>query len=165
MIFRNDDISKFTKLSEFKMCNEILKKYNITHTIAVLTNGIASHTELLKYINDNKNISVQVHGHDHLDFTNLSEDELHQQFSTAKKTLNDLGFNPDMWYPPWNRSNYIIEGIAEQYGLKTSFVKCSLEYYIKHNGKTQYDTINFHSWYEPEQMQLEAAAIIHSKNK
>ena len=158
MILRNDDIGKFTKLDELRRVNDIFLKYGLTHTVALITNGIEERTTLIDYLKSAGNFDIQLHCHDHFDFTKLSDVEVIGQFLSSFDIFDLCGFKkPVTWFPPWNKSNAFSAHIASIFGLKMSNQKVSLGYFIANNGKVEADVINFHSWHEPEQMLLEPA--------
>lgn len=150
MIFRDDDISFLTKLDEFKKVHEFFNEYNCIHTIALLTKGLEKNPELIEYIRSQKNIDVQVHSHEHVNYIEISEKEAITQLITAKNAIKYYFFKePTTFYPPFNFFGSIDERIieiAQKVGLETSWEKTSPLYYIKYNGRVPQKVLNFHYW-------------------
>jgi len=159
MTWRNDDISHTTDLNKFKAVHELFKKYNVLHTVALICKDIQKAPELIKYINDN-NIDVQVHAWEHEDFTVMNEYKMQDQFKKSIACIKKyFKKKPTMFYPPWNKSDIIVEGIAAEFGLTVSNKKISLSQYLR--GATG-EVINFHSWSD-ECVDLEEALKKYTK--
>jgi len=164
MIFRNDDIGYHTKLDEFKRVNDIFLKHGVVHTVAILTRNLLKRQDLIDYLKEAGNFDCQFHGHDHRDFSQLSWDQLMEQFSEGKSAFELAGLPPaQIWFPCWNRVSVLAEEVAGVFGLMASWEKVSLDYYIEHKGGVVHPVINFHSWYIHEQLILEDALVIYKQ--
>jgi peptidoglycan/xylan/chitin deacetylase (PgdA/CDA1 family) len=143
MIFRNDDVSHSTDLQQLKDVQALFDKYEVQHTIALICKDIQKSPELIKFINAH-NIDVQVHAWGHTDFTKLTGEEIRVQFKKSIACIKKhFKKTPTVFYPPWNRSNELVETVAAEFGLTVSDKKISLSQYLR--GATR-DVINFHSW-------------------
>lgn len=166
MIFRDDDISCFTNMEDFKRVHELFNKYEVTHTIAVIAKDINDNQELVKYIFSQPNIDVQLHCWDHIDLTKLEEKELFDTIlKGASKLTATFGKTPTILFPPWNKHNDRMDKVADGIGLTVSSRKISLSQYIKFNGDVGENTINFHYWAPQEVMFLEQALSIYTQRK
>ena len=155
-IFRNDDLSFKTSVNQFEEVHKLFKKHIVLHTIAVICKDIQKNPELIAFINKN-NIDVQVHCWDHYDFT-LNHDELKVDLPKCVKAITKhFNHAPTTLYPPWNKSDAMVEEIAKENGLVVSNKKVSLSQYIRFEGNVEEDVINFHSWCLDEIMILEDA--------
>lgn len=155
-IFRDDDIDVETKLDRFIKIHEIFNKYEITHTIAVITNNIEKRPDLINYIKSQNNIDIQLHCGRHIDHTiDLvdSENSLKQGITDIERIFNKT---PTIFYPPWNRSNSKVEELCENLGLTVSNNKVSLSQFC--NGIFK-PVVNFHFWAD-ECVDLERAILI-----
>lgn len=164
MIWRDDDISVTTKLEQFRFVHEIFKSFNAVHTIAVIAKDIEKNEELVEYINEHKkSIDIQLHCWEHYDHKELIEEKLTEFFKMGIGSIhNAFGVTPKIFYPPWNSVSDLAIRVAGSFGLTTNPGKCSLGYYIKHNGNISFDTVNFHYWYEPEVNDLYKALKIYT---
>lgn len=161
MIFRDDDISCFTNLDDFKRVHELFNKYNVTHTIAVIAKDVTNNMELVNYIFSQPNIDVQLHCWEHVDLTKLSDEDLLLSITNgAGKLTAVFGKTPTLLFPPWNKHNDQMDKAAESIGLVVSSRKISLAQYIRFGGDVGEETINFHYWAPQETMLLEQALII-----
>jgi hypothetical protein len=157
MIFRDDDIGfhagSSQKLKRFKEIHSLFNKYGVIHTLAVVTKDIQKDKALIKYINQQKNVNVQLHAHEHFDFqTDLAK--LKDQLPQAVKIIEEtFGKKPAVLFPPWNKSSIGVERIAWSNGLKVVTNKISLSQYLK---GVKGGVINFHYWSD-ECDDLEAA--------
>lgn len=164
MIFRNDDVSYKTEVSQFEEVHKLFKKYTVLHTIALICRGIEKNPELIKYINDN-NIDVQVHCWDHRELTRnpkATDEELKLCIETI---TTHFKHRPITLYPPWNKSNEQLETICALNGLTVSTQKISLSQYIRLNGQVREKVINFHSWAVPDILILEDALKLYSERR
>jgi peptidoglycan/xylan/chitin deacetylase (PgdA/CDA1 family) len=163
-IFRNDDVSYKTEVGQFEEVHKLFKKYIVLHTIAVICKDIQKNKELIDYINAN-NIDVQVHCWEHYDFTQ-NHDKLRKDLPKAIAVIEKhFKHRPTVLYPPWNKSDAIVEQIAAENGLTVSNQKISLSQFIRFEGNTREDVINFHSWALPEIIILEDALKLYTKNR
>lgn len=164
MIFRNDDVSYKTEVGQFEEVHKLFKKHIVLHTIAVICKDIQKNQELIDYINRN-NIDVQIHCWEHYDFTQ-NHDKLRADLPKAVKAITKYFRHPPITlYPPWNKSDEIVEQIAKENGLTLSNKKVSLSQYIRFEGKVEEDVINFHSWALPEIIVLEEALQLYVRNR
>ncbi len=145
MVFRNDDLSYLTAVNQFEEVHKLFKKYIVLHTVAVIAKDIQKNQPLIDFINSS-NIDVQVHAWEHYDFT-LNHDKLRVDLPKAVKAITKY-FNhaPTVLYPPWNKSDEIVEQIAKENGLTVSNKKVSLSQFTRFKGNVTEDVINFHSW-------------------
>lgn len=162
IVWRNDDISQWTKLDEFRRVHEIFIKYNVVHTLAVICRDLEKHTELIKYLNSQPLLDMQFHCLDHFHYPH-NKSIMDEQFSEGVKVFERV-FNkkPTVWFPPFNDTDVHCADAAAKYGMKTSYQKVSLKYYIDNKGDVMFPVVNFHSWYEMEQMLLEPALKIYT---
>lgn len=156
--FRNDDVGKDTDLKLFKQVHSLFIKYNVLHTVALICNGIESNKPLVKYLKyevDKGRIDIQVHCYDHFDFC-INPAQLSEDLPKSVEIITTLfGKRPTILFPPWNKSNPIVERIAGQNGLRVSNQKISLSQYLR---GVRGEVINYHSWSD-ECKDLEAALI------
>lgn len=167
MIFRDDDISQFTKLDEFERVHNLFLEYGVRHTISVIAKGIENNPELVNYIlNHQYTFDIQLHCWEHVELSTLSKEELTQHLSHGIKSIQEnFHVTPAILYPPWNKTSTYLDGIASNNNLKVSSKKVSLTQYIKVDGSVSEDTINFHYWHDPEVIMLEQALRIFIKRK
>lgn len=164
MIWRDDDISWRTNLNDFKAVHDLFKRYNVLHTIALITGDIEKAPELVAYIKDN-DIDVQFHCIDHIDFTqniDKAKSQIEQGIATIEAVF---GKRPTVFYPTWNRTNQQVNDIAASVGLNVSSDKISLSQYIKVNGDVSEKVINFHYWAYEDVILIEPALKIFSENE
>lgn len=165
MIWRNDDVSYKTEVGQFAEVHKLFKQYTVLHTIAVICKDINKNYELIKYINEN-NIDVQIHCYAHIDFTLLTEPQIKHQLTQCIEIIGKyFKHKPTVFYPPWNKSNLLVESVAHKLGLTVLNKKVSLSQYIRTAGDVAEDVINFHSWALPEIIMLEDALKLYSTKR
>jgi hypothetical protein len=155
-IFRDDDIDLKTNLDRFIEIHELFNKYNLIHTIAVVTTEIETRPDLIEYIKSQKNIDIQLHGHRHIDHTLNLKDSKRSIRAGILDIERIFGTTPTTFYPPWNKSNSEVEELCKEFGLTVSTDKVSLSQFC--NG-IQKPVINFHFWAD-ECIDLERAMLI-----
>lgn len=148
MIWRDDDISATTDLRKLQAADDLFQQYQIPHTLAVIAEMIDVNRPLVELILERRMI-VELHGwsHDDLTKSSVARGNLHNAVLLLKRTFNR---RPLMLYPPWNRSDDVVEKAAEAIGLTVSIKKISLEQYIRSAGDVAEDTVNFHYWHDPD---------------
>ncbi len=165
MIFRDDDVNWMTNLDEFKRVHEPFDEYNQIHTIALLTRDIHRNWSLIEFINSKKNISVQVHCFEHIDFIHASDEEIHFQLSKSKEIITNLFREPKIFYPTFNSVDDRVIHIAKELGLETSYNKISVLYYIRNFKNIDDNTIiNWHYWDFSEAMLIRAALKLYTES-
>lgn len=153
LIFRDDDVNSKTDLKRFKKIHSLFLKYNVLHTVSLICKDIEKNPQLVKYIQQENNFSVQVHAWEHYDFTKHTE-QLKTDLPRCIEVITRLfKHKPEYLYPPWNLTSPHVHRVAWQNGLILSADKISLSQYLR---GVKGDTINFHSWSD-ECSDLEAA--------
>jgi len=136
MLYRDDDICKWTDLTEFKKL----------HTCAVLFEGIADNYGLFHYLVTAPLLDVQLHGWRHRDYSVLSKEEILIDFFRAiaywnhnvtrrygKEILDNALKRITTYYPPWNRVHDNIKEACKEAGLKV-------------DNRVGGEVFNFHYW-------------------
>ncbi len=164
--WRDDDLGYLTKVEDFKKVHEMFNEYNQVHTIAILTKDLEKNMELVDYINSQKNITCQLHSHDHIDLALATEKEIVEQLGKGVATIETLfGKKPTVLYPPFNSVNEKVIRIADICGVTTSWEKISILYYIKHKGDIMEKTVNFHFFDYSESILIGAALKIYTERQ
>jgi peptidoglycan/xylan/chitin deacetylase (PgdA/CDA1 family) len=166
MIFRDDDPSLFTrgeKFDQFVAFHEVFNRYNVLHTIAMITRDIEKNVPLIEYIKCQKNIDVQLHCVDHIDFTQ-NHHQVEWQLRTAADDIERIfGKRPTVFYPTWNKTDAFVDAVAGKLGLKVSWKKITLDQFIRVGGDVAEDTINMHFWHYGDQVNLEPALSLYTR--
>jgi len=159
VILRDDDISIATDLNRFKEIHELYNKYDLIHTIAVITKDICNANALVDYILSQKNIDIQLHCYTHdRRFTELDMGDLIFQYNNGMSDIKTVFDKiPTIHYPCWNAANELVIQTAKSFGLIVSNKKVSLSNFIKHPQDNV--VINHHYW-SSECDQLEDAMKI-----
>lgn len=169
VIYRNDDVSWKTDLTQFAEVHKLFKEYIVLHTVALICKDIHKNPELIKFINAN-NIDVQIHCWEHIDFPDnykKMETDLPKCIEVIKKHFRHPAITV---YPPHNKSDKKVEAIAAKFGLKVSNQKVSLSQYIRFEGEPwpheeTERVINWHSWSLPELLVLEEALKLYTSKR
>lgn len=153
LVWRDDDINVKTDLKQFKQVHSLFLKYKVLHTVSLICKDIEQNKPIVKYLQKEKFIDVQIHAWDHYDFTkNIAQ--LREDLPKCIEVITRLfGKAPTVLYPPWNKSGADVEVAARFNKLRVSNQKISLEQYLK---GVRAETINFHHW-APECELLEPA--------
>jgi len=124
MMFRDDDISKFTDYYAFNKVNELFTKYRVLHTVAVEMEGIWENKIIFYMLCTDPFIDVELHGWTHRDYGKLSFKECDEDITRAldywysNKKRGQSGVpeaslnikNITRFLPPWNS---VGEGLKE----------------------------------------------------
>lgn len=165
MIFRDDDISVHTDLAVLKPVHDIFKKYLVMHTVAIIAKDIDMNTELIMYLKK-ENFDVQLHCFEHYNFTEVPLEKLDTDLLRSINMFKRCGLDvPKTLYPPWNLTNQSVNVMAwDKHRLEVSNKKCSLSYYVAHNGNIDVDVVNFHYW-DDECKDLDEALRIYTSKR
>lgn len=162
IIWRDDDITVSTKMSEFTMVHDNFEKYGVQHTIAVICRDIDKNKKLVDYINSHPLIIPEFHCLDHEPYIHrhsIVRDQFREGIAIFEQVF---GKKPTTFYPPWNQCDAWMGNVAIEFGMKASFQKISLHQYIRVLGQVAEDTINFHYWSHRDKFLLEPALRIHN---
>jgi peptidoglycan/xylan/chitin deacetylase (PgdA/CDA1 family) len=163
-IWRDDDVWYKTtgeKLDQFLRVDDHFQKYQVPHTLAVLAAHLDENQPLVDAIKERRML-VQLHAWHHDDLSVSSEARL--DLVDAIKMLERLfGARPTVLYPPWNRTSVELDAAAKVLGLQVRCHKISLQQYIRFEGDTFEDTVNFHFWDESEFDLIPKALAIYRK--
>ena len=165
MIFRDDDIHFETDLRRFKHIDSLFIEYGIEHHIAVICHRMGLHTELIDYIHKHPHIIPQIHGWEHIDYT-VNHNLIREHLTLCIKQMQYLGFaKPTIFFPPWNRTDDVINFVAGELGLIVLHEKNTLTDFIQGNPLVPGDIINFHYWADMDSQMLEPALRIERENR
>jgi hypothetical protein len=130
ILYRDDDPSVYTCITEFKKINDYFIKKDWKHTVAVLMKDLWQNHALFYYLATTPNIDVELHGWEHKDYSILSYDEC---FEDLNKSINYWRSNCQRmignikplttFFAPWNREGDNIKKACEDVGLKFCNVK------------------------------------------
>jgi len=131
MLYRDDDICKWTDLSEFKKLHETFISNKKIHICAVLFEGLADNYGLFHYLVNAPLLDIQLHGWTHRDYSKLSEIKVRLDFQRAitywnenvtrrygKGILDNTLKQITTYYPPWNRRSPEVEEACKRLGLR-----------------------------------------------
>lgn len=158
MIWRDDDVGVGTKLEALQAVDDILQRYRLPHTIAIVAQGLERRPDLVAFILE-RGIQPQLHCWNHDE--PLTIEQARTRLPEAVALLARLFHRrPTVLYPPWNKSNAALELAAAALDLTVSTRKISLEQFIRCDGDVLEDVINFHHWHAPDVALLPEAARI-----
>jgi len=171
IIFRDDDVGNANSelaatalYDKFVAAHELYNKYNIIHELGYITGEPKRfQSKTANYILKQSNIIVQLHAHNHYDFTKLSEKDIRFQFENGIKNIKEtFGQTPTRWYPPWHFTNKLTIDIAAEYGLSTAPSRASsiqhfVKFYQKYLKNNPPRIVCHHFWSDTQQSILDDA--------
>lgn len=161
MIFRDDDISALTNVDQLRRVHSLFVQHEVTHTIAVIADGLDRAEDLIKFIRGAQFLDVQLHCLTHLDLTE-HHDLVECHLMQARGMLRQcLGVTPTVLYPPWNKADDFLRQAAARQGMRVSTAKISLSQYVRCDGDVAEEVINFHYWADGDVALLGAALALH----
>src|SRR3990167_5617688 len=131
MVWRDDDVGKFTDLTTIMRIQELFDKYDKTHTCAVLMEDLWESKGIWFWLMTTKNIEVALHGWIHIDYSELSKGEIEADIkkcltyweTNSRRAMDVYGyeFKPiKIFYPPWNKSSDDLVEVCDVLGLEVS---------------------------------------------
>lgn len=166
MRFRDDDISRKTKVAELDHVHSLFVKHGVVHTVAVIAEDLWKNVSVVRYLEDPL-FDVQLHCWAHNDLTVLQDEKrLRDHLEFGCRMIESLfGKRPSTLFPPWNRADQRLIEVAAVCGLKVSKDKVSLQQYIRAGGDAGDADVNFHYWDKTEAGLIEHALIIFKTKK
>lgn len=166
MIIWRDDDAPIHKLSDFMYVHELLRSYNVVHTVALICRSLDKYQDFIDYVkSDPDYFDLQFHCLDHIDHVK-NVNHVREQFREGIRIFESVFHKrPAVWYPTWNSTNIHCNDIAEEFGMKVSYEKFSLGQYIRRSEAIEEGVINFHHWAGDERELLKPALEIYANSR
>jgi len=114
---RNSIITRGPFADQFLRYMPLWEGYPVT--LAVLGEGCAREKEVVAYIREHPEWSVQMHGWNHVRYDALSIEDMRRAFGDAKKAIEDtFGVGVTEYYPPFNAYNTVTASVVAELGVK-----------------------------------------------
>lgn len=127
MLWRDDDVSKYTDLTTLFKIQELFDKYNRIHTVTLIMDELWESRGVWEWLMTTQNIDIALHGFMHCDYSTMSYVwvESHIQGSLEYWEENSkrggYKFRPlKVFYPPWNKVSDDVYKICSKYGLEVN---------------------------------------------
>ena len=170
---RNDDVLQIAAATKHQLkclegrsffdhfvgADEMFAEYNYPCILAVLAEGITFYPQWVEYIKKNKHrFKIELHGFNHINYRNLSKEELKSILGDSKKRIEDA-FETEIttWYLPFGRKgeNPYGEEVCQELGITydKQTRKIDARLWLKHYQETKeslFPHMNFHYWYKPQ---------------
>src|SRR3990167_3298155 len=148
VVWRDDDVGKFTDLTTLMRIQELFDKYNKTHTCVLLMDDLWESKVIWFWLMTTKNVEVALHGWKHDDYTVYAKEGVKSILSmsldywerNSKRAMEVYGyeFKPiKTFYPPWNKSSPTVEQACAELGLEVS---------VKTKQTNPDEVYDFHWW-------------------
>lgn len=140
VIYRDDDISRFTDYRLLDKVHGLFLEYNKIHTVAVEMEGLWENKLVWFWLMTAKNLDIGLHCWRHEDYSQKSENEINrlvkQSLGYWHSNIERGGYTPrpiKKFYPPWNRVCPALYKVCKQYGLEV-------------DNRVGGEVFNFHWW-------------------
>ena len=154
LIWRDDDIYMtksliedihFYNLKQFKKIHKLLTKRRFIHTLAIIASEIDKYPKLTKYLLKHKNeCSFQSHGWEHLDYSEMSENDIYYYLDKANKKIEKTFCTKvTTFYAPYNKFSQKLRNVCNTLRLELNDDFVLPVQWLK--GKRS-KTVNFHYW-------------------
>lgn len=168
--FRDDDVLYYpgvgnevgtNYVEKFFKTHELFEKYKVKHVVAILASGICNNRELVTYIKAHPLIDIQLHGWEHIDYTQ-NHDKAERHFAESIDLIKStFSKSPTVWYPPWNKTDDFLKNICKKLGMEVSYIKVSTNNFVTYPENNV--TINFHYWAKCDTDYLEECLKIYKE--
>lgn len=126
MIFRDDDISKFTDLTTIMKIQELFDRHKKIHTVTVLMEGLWESRGVWEWLMTTPNLNIALHGWKHINYDKLTVlqivDDILGCLSYWKTNVERCGYKVEslkVFYPPWNSlSEHKASEVSTILGIK-----------------------------------------------
>jgi peptidoglycan/xylan/chitin deacetylase (PgdA/CDA1 family) len=96
---------------------ELVEKYSIKPTLPVTAAVLDRHPDLFQKVQD-KGVELAIHGHMHMDYTQLTPEEIRNHFKLAKDVFNRHGINYSGFRFPYLRRNKVAMDLLLEAGFQ-----------------------------------------------
>ena len=124
MLYRDDDISKYTDLTTIMRIQELFVKYNKIHTVTILMEDLWESRGVWEWLISTPNLDIALHGWNHKDYSELcyvdTLEEIRKSLTYWERNLErlDLNIPIKVMYPPWNKSSDKLAMVCDELGLE-----------------------------------------------
>lgn len=124
MIYRDDDIGKFTDLTTIMEIQKVFDEYEQIHTVTILMEDLWESRGVWEWLVTTPNIDIALHGWVHVNHAGMSPESqerwIAQALSYWKMHTERIGVDIPIkvFYPPWNSWNDATKRACEKLGLE-----------------------------------------------
>ena len=125
MIYRDDDVSKYTDLTTIMKIHELFVLYNKVHTVTLLMEDLWESKGIWYWLMTAPNIDIALHGWGHSDYSKMTYDEIRENLLKCviywESNIVRGGWKYKKlttFYPPWNKVSDDLRRVCEVCDLK-----------------------------------------------
>ncbi len=124
MIWRDDDVGKFTDITTIMRIQELFRKHNEIHTVVVLMEDLWESHGVWEWLMTTPDLDIALHGWTHESFRDFSFAQARDVFARCldywKMHTGRIGRDIPIkvWYPPWNEINDEVKMACDHVGLE-----------------------------------------------
>jgi len=140
IIYRDDDIGKYTDLTTIMNIHELFLEHDKIHTVTILTDELWSSRGVWEWLTTTPNLDIALHGSCHWDYSGLDYESILTDLGIClddwKKHNSRMGVDIpiDTFYPPWNKVCPDLFRACETLGLMVN------------DSVDEKEVFNFHWW-------------------
>ena len=141
MLYRNDDINKYTDLNTFIKIHDCFKQYRKIHTCVIEMDGLWDSKGIWYLLATEPYIEIGLHGWMHKDYSKMRKKEIIKNIEMSveywhRHILEGFGkvIPITTFYPPWNRISPELSSACSILGMKLD------------NRSQLPEVFNFHWW-------------------
>lgn len=140
MIYRDDDISKYTDLTTLFSIQNLFDKYKKVHTVTLIMEGLWDSRGVWEWLMTTSNIDIGLHGWRHEDYSKhtwqSAKANLQMALEYWYRNTERMGYKKliRVFYPPWNAT-----------GLGLNMACRDLDLIIN-DSVDRFHVYNFHWW-------------------
>lgn len=142
MLFRDDDVSKYTDIQTFLDIHALFLHYGLIHTVAVEMDGLFDSRGVWQLLGTLPNLAFGLHGWQHREHWNMTEEDVYDDFKRSldywnEKMQRSFGRIPELkvHYPTWDKVSPSMVKACDRLGMSID-ARVGVE-----NG-----VFNFHWW-------------------
>lgn len=140
MIYRDDDINRFTDIQVFMAIHDLFLKNNKIHTCVCEMKDLWESRGLWHLLMTLPNLEIALHCWEHIDYSELSYEQARVEIGKAISYFNEKtksGYGKVIpiktLFPPWNRVSDNLKKACDSWGIRLD---------NRHSG----DVFAFHWW-------------------
>ena len=148
MLYRDDDIGKYTDLSLIQKIHSLFVRYNRIHTVSILMDDLWESKAVWFWLQTTPNLDITLHGWKHVDYSKINIFDLRKNIKqcldyweeNSKRAMDVYEYKFKLlkvFYPPWNKTSPALYQVCSEVGLEVS---------VKNRVSNPGEVYDFHWW-------------------
>lgn len=125
MIYRDDDIGKFSDVNLLIEIQKLFDKHKKIHTVTLIMHDLWESRGVWEWLMTTPNLDIALHGWQHVDYSPFQFQAMVDELNTAlhywRENIERMGYEYKeitVFYPPWNKVSDNMRLASSKVGLE-----------------------------------------------